>query len=333
MVRTARGSASATGLASLFAAVGVAQPNDHAHTVQEFMLSRDAVRQLQDRIGLREIYARSSGDPFYRFPSFLNGTSDEHLWRHYRRMTEVVFNANSGITSIRVRAFTAADAQAIARELLALGEQRVNEINTRVLADGVRIASLEVTRAEERVAAAQGALSEFRARELTLDPQRGAVLATELIGRLNIELAGARAQLTELRAISPTNPALASLQGRINALTAQIGQERERAASGPEGLTQQLGTFDRLNLEREFANRLLTGALQGLQAARLEAQRQQLFIERVTEPTRIDHAAYPEVLRWVLTNMMLNLVAVMIGWLLAVGAREHKRGLEVRRRA
>jgi capsular polysaccharide transport system permease protein len=248
-------------------------------------------------------------------------------------MTEVVFNANSGITSIRVRAFTPADAQAIVQELLALGEQTVNSMNTRVLADGVRIASLEVSRAEERVAAAQAALSEFRARELTLDPQRGSVLATELIGRLNGELAAARAQLAELRAISPTTPAIPSLQGRIAALTTQIGEERERAVSGPEGLTRQLGTFDRLNLEREFANRLLTGALQGLQAARLEAQRQQLFIERVTEPTRIDYAGYPQVTRWVLTNMMLNLVAVMIGWLLFVGAREHQRGLAVRRRA
>jgi capsular polysaccharide transport system permease protein len=333
VVRTARSSAPAAGLASLFAAVGIAQPNDHAHTVQEFMLSRDAVRQLQERIALREIYARAPGDPFFGFPSALNGTSDEHLWRYYRRMTEVVFNANSGITSIRVRAFTPADAQAIVQELLALGEQTVNSMNTRVLADGVRIASLEVSRAEERVAAAQAALSEFRARELTLDPQRGSVLATELIGRLNGELAAARAQLAELRAISPTTPAIPSLQGRIAALTTQIGEERERAVSGPEGLTRQLGTFDRLNLEREFANRLLTGALQGLQAARLEAQRQQLFIERVTEPTRIDYAGYPQVTRWVLTNMMLNLVAVMIGWLLFVGAREHQRGLAVRRRA
>jgi capsular polysaccharide transport system permease protein len=333
VVRTARSSSPVAGLASLFAAVGIAQPNDHAHTVQEFMLSRDAVRQLQERIALRERYALQHGDPFFGFPSILNGTSDEHLWRYYRRMTEVVFNANSGITSIRVRAFTSSDAQAIAQELLTLGEQRVNAMNTRVLADGVRIAALEVNRAERRVADAQAALSEFRARELTLDPGRGSALATELIGRLNTELAGARAQLAELRAISPTNPAIPSLQGRITALISQISQERERAASGPEGLAQQLGDFDRLNLQREFANRLLTGALQGLQAARLEAQRQQLFIERVTEPMRIDYAGYPQVTRWVFTNMMLNLVAVMIGWLLVVGAREHRRGLEVRRRA
>ncbi|MBS7813388.1 hypothetical protein [Roseococcus pinisoli] len=333
VVRSASGNSPTAGLATLLATFGIGQPHEHAYSVQEFMLSRDAVKQLDERIGFRRVYGQVTWDPYFEFPSLLNGRSAEHMWRFHRRMTEVIFNANTSITSIRVRAFTPDDARAMARELLVLGEQTVNTINQRLFADAIRLAALEVTRAEERVTTAQAALSEFRGRELTLDPSRGSIIVTELIGRLNAELAATRAQLSELLALSPSSPGLPNLRSRIAALVAQINEERERAVGGADGLTQQLGKYDRLNLDREFANQQLASAMQALQVARLEGQRQQLFIERVVEPGLPDYAAYPEVTRWVFTNMALNLIMFMIGWLMVVGAREHRRGLQVRQRA
>ncbi len=333
VVRAAAGTATTGGLARLLSSFGLGQAHDNAFTVQEFMLSRDAVQQLQQRIGLRDIYAGPRHDPHFRFPSLLNGSSDEHLWRYYRRMTEVVFNTNTGITVIRARAFAPDQARGIAEALLEMGEQMVNAINQRQYDDAVRLALQQLARAEARVAAAQAALSAFRARELTLDPSRGATMVMELIGRLNAELATVRAQLAETRSLAANSPAIAALQGRAAALAAQIAEERARAAGSEDGLTRQLGEFDRLNLEREFANRLLASALQAFQLARLEAQRQQLFLERVAQPSLPDYAAYPEVTRWVATNMALNLILAMIGWLITVGAREHRRGLQVRRRA
>jgi len=333
VVRTPARAGATGGLSSLFAAVGIAQSHDQAFTIQDFMLSRDAVRLLQERIDLRAAYTRPASDPFYGFPNWLNGHSFEHLWRHYLRMTEVVFHANTGITSLRTKAFNPEQARNIARELMAIGELAVNGINQRLFEDGVRLARLEVARAEERVTAAQAALSAFRGRELTLDPGRSSIFVMELIGRLGSELAATQAQIAEIRATARNNPALPSSMGRAEALRAQIAEERQRASGGPAGLARQLGEYDRLNLEREFANRLLVGSLQGLQAARLEAQRQQLFLEQVTEAQIADYALFPEVLRWSVTISALNAIAVMIGWLLFVGAREHKRGLQVRGRA
>ena len=332
VVRSASRPHATGGLSSLLASVGVSQTHNHAFTVQDYMLSRDAVRELEAGAGLRAAYDRPTGDPWFRFPSPLGHDTNEHLWRQYQRMTEVAFKSITGITTMQVRAFDAADAQRIAHALLAIAEETVNRINARILDDAVRVAAAEVRRSEERVAAAQAALSEFRGRELSLDPARGAVIAVELIGRLNAELALARAQLMELQASSPTSPGLASVRGRIDAMSAQIAEERRRVTAGGEGLARQLSEYDRLMLDREYANRVLVASLQSLQSARLEGQRQQLFLERVTEPNRPDYAAYPQVLRWSATLLTLNAIAVMIGWLLFAGMREHRRGLELRRR-
>lgn len=325
------------GLASLLSIVGFAQPHDHAFAVQEFMLSRDAVERLQASPGLRAIYERAGRwDVWFGFPNGLRGSSDEHLWRHWKRMAEVIFNANSGIAIIRVRAFRAEDAEALALGLLTLAEDRVNAINARVFADALRLAESEVARAEQRATEAQAALSGFRARELTLDPVRSSVLLIELLGRLNAEVATLEAQAAEMERSAPGNPALPSVRGRAEALRRQIAEERRRAAAqdasglGEASVVRQLAEYDRLNLERDFANRLLTGALQGMQAARVEARRQQLFLERVVEPRAADWPAHPQVLRWSLTIAALNAIGLMIAWLLVVGVREHRRGLELR---
>jgi capsular polysaccharide transport system permease protein len=321
------------GLSSFLALMGVSQSRDDAFIIQDFLTSRSAVSELEQTVGLRRAYSRPSFDPILSFPSWWVGSSDEHLWRYFRRMTEVIYNAHTGVTSVSVRAFDPETARSIALQLLRLGERTINQLNQRILDDAVRVAALEVTRAEERVLEAQSAIGSFRNREMTLDPGRSSVLLIEVIGRLNSELSSARAQLAEVRAQSPNSPNILSLTRRIEALAGQIVDERQRATSGGDNLAQQIGEFDRLNLQREFANRALTVALQSLQLARIEARRQQLFLERISEPSIPDYARYPQTARWIATNLTLNLIAFMIAWLVYVGAREHKRGLQVRRRA
>ena len=76
-------------------------------------------------------------------------------------------------------------------------------------------------------------------------------------------------------------------------------------------------------LEREFAERNLAATLANLEQARNEAQRKQLYLERIVQPSRPDIAVEPRRLRAVLIVGVLGLIAWGIASLLFASIREH----------
>jgi capsular polysaccharide transport system permease protein len=88
-------------------------------------------------------------------------------------------------------------------------------------------------------------------------------------------------------------------------------------------LARQLASFERLMLEREFADKQLASATASLETARLEAQRQQLFLSRIVEPNLAVYPLYPRKLTNVASIIVGLTIAYGIGWLLIVGMREH----------
>jgi capsular polysaccharide transport system permease protein len=121
----------------------------------------------------------------------------------------------------------------------------------------------------------------------------------------------------------PDNPALQVTRNRIAALERQIAAERSRRTQGDGALSQQLAAFERLMLEREFADRQLASATASLETARMEAQRQQLYLARVVEPNLAVYPLYPRKLISVGSIFLGLSVAFGIGWLLVAGMREH----------
>jgi capsular polysaccharide transport system permease protein len=84
-----------------------------------------------------------------------------------------------------------------------------------------------------------------------------------------------------------------------------------------------LTEYERLVLDRELAEKALASAFTSLEAARLEAQRQQLYLETIASPNLADYPLYPK--RVVSFGMVLAscLLAYLIAWLLVISAREH----------
>ena len=76
-------------------------------------------------------------------------------------------------------------------------------------------------------------------------------------------------------------------------------------------------------MEAEFAGKALLMANTMLENARIDAQRKQLYLERVVEPNAADMSRYPK--RWftLLSVFLTVLIGYMIVWLFTVNAREH----------
>lgn len=309
-------------LGDLLGAAGIRPSAEDGLAVRDYLQSPEAVRTLRERLDIVAMWRVPQQDLIARL--WEAEPSIEQLTRYYRRMVRVVHDGASGSTRIEVRAFRPEDAQAITERLLEQAETLANRLSVRMREDQLAVAREEVGRAEARVIAAREALTEFRQTQQAVDPAREAQMSMESVGRLEATLSATRAELQERAAfMRPDNPQMAMLRNRVEALTREIAAERARLTQGQAALPQQLAGFERLNLEREFADRQLASALASLEVARMDAQRQQLFVARIVQPQRPEYALYPE--RWFIMGSAATVLLVLygLGWLLMAGVREH----------
>jgi capsular polysaccharide transport system permease protein len=306
----------------LGAAAGFKQVPAEALTVRDYLESHDAMEALKERAGLVEIYRRPEADFLARL--WKEDLPAELMALYYQHMNAVVVDNTGGITTIRARAFRPEDARRVAEAQLRLSEEFVNKLSARAREASVNFAEGELRRAEERVIASQTAITEWRQREQAVDPTSLAQINQAGVAALEKELNTARTEVQEKSAfMRPDNPQIATLRNRIRALQARIQIERDRLTSGDEALPERISTFERLAQEREFANKQLASATASLEMARVEAQRQQLFLSRVVEPNLAEYPLYPRGTIFLLSFFAVLSMLYGVGWLLLAGVREH----------
>jgi capsular polysaccharide transport system permease protein len=310
-------------IGALIQSTGLARAVDDTAVVEDFIMSRDAVRKLEQQNDLRAVFGRPEGDFVMRFPGILRRADFEALYKRYDHFVSVETDHTSGVTTLRVKAFTSEDAQTIARALLGYGEHLVNELNERARKDALGTARHEVDRAQEQISRIQDQLTAYRVQQNMLDPKSASTGVLELIGQMRSAQATARQQLGELLRNSPNSPQIPVVQTRIDSLDKLITEERAKLSGETNSVVSILTEYERLTLDRELAEKALTSAFTSLEAARLEAQRQQLYIETIAEPNLADYPLYPK--RAISFGMVLVscLLAYGIAWLLVISAREH----------
>jgi capsular polysaccharide transport system permease protein len=107
------------------------------------------------------------------------------------------------------------------------------------------------------------------------------------------------------------------------AIERQIQTERDRVANNSDGLADKIEQYERLMLAQEFSVQTLAQAVMALELARVDARRQQLFLERVVEPGVPDEAIMPQRWRSVFTVFGFNVIFAGVLWMLVAGLSEH----------
>src|SRR5882724_5024308 len=72
-------------LGSLLQSTGFSRSQDDAYSVQDFILSRDALRELESKLDVRKAYSSKDVDPFNRFPGLDQDASFEAFYRYFRK--------------------------------------------------------------------------------------------------------------------------------------------------------------------------------------------------------------------------------------------------------
>ena len=323
VVRSAERQSKASPLGMLFGGSAFSRSQDDSYVVQEFMTSRDALRALDEKLAIGKAFASDEVDIFSRFAGLDFDDSFEALYLYYLKKIGVEHEGESSITTLTVNSFTADDAYRINQQLLEMGEALVNQLNELGQQDMLRFAAQEMSAAEKKAKSTALALSVFRNQKGVINPEAESSLHLEQVGRMQETLISTQAQLSQLKTFAKHNPQIPSLELMVENLKREIDAELSRVAGGDQSLAHKAAEYQRLVLEREFAEKQLESTLTSLEEARSEAVRQQLYLERIVQPNMPDKAMEPRRIRGVVVTLVLGVIIWGILTMFIAGVKEH----------
>ena len=144
------------------------------------------------------------------------------------------------------------------------------------------------------------------------------------INDLQTLLSRTNLQLAQLTTSTPRSPLIADLRRRADALQGQITEARTKITGTDTSLVPKIAAFDMLELRREFADKQLASAIASLEASRIQAEHQQLYLETIVQPDVADYAAYPKRIASIAITFASLLGLYIMAGLLIAGAREHR---------
>jgi capsular polysaccharide transport system permease protein len=312
-------------IGALLSGTTSASGSEDTYAVMGFIMSRDAVGRLEKEANLRSVLDRPEGDFVSKFPGLLSyGRRDfEALFKSYSRFVSIEIDGQSGIATLQVKAYRPEDAQLIARDLLAYGEQLINTLNDRARQDALATFEQQVADTQKRIEQVQAQLTAYRIKQNMLDPKSAAEGPSELMTKLIGQQTAARTQLADLQKNSPHSPQIALLQTRITSLDKQITDIRSKITGPADSVASALTEYDRLTVDLGLDEKQLASAFTSLEAARLEAQRQQIYLETITQPNLADYPIFPKrVISFAVVTVSCLLI-YSIAWLLIASVREH----------
>ena len=302
---------------------GITHTQDDAYSVHDYILSRDALHELDAKLGVRKAFTSKQVDPINRFPGLSWSDSFEKFYLYYGKHVGVEYDSASSISTLIVRAFTAQDAQRINDSLLQMSENLVNTLNERSRQDLIRYAADEVKLANDKATAAAVALFEYRSKHEVFEPDKQAAIQLESVAKIQEELIATEAQLAQVQKLSPNNPQISGLESRADTLRRAIGSEAAKVTSRNGSFSAHAPDFERLTLETVFADKQLGIALAELETARSDALHQQMYLERLVQPNLPDKAMEPRRIRSMFTVFLIGMIAWGVVSLLIAAIREH----------
>jgi capsular polysaccharide transport system permease protein len=285
-----------------------------AEIIYAFIRSQRMVERAMAALPLEAIFNVPGRDIVFRLGE---DQPIEDVTRYWNWMTDVSFDASTGIVEFEVRTFDPESAERIAAFVLDESTDLVNRLSLAARNDAVRLARGVLDEAEARLRDVRLRIRAFRDVEQQLDPTENARAALGLVSGLEGELANAEVELdAQLKLVGERSPRIPVLRQRIASLKARIAEERSRLGAGSaersthENLSRLLADYEELAVEREFAENAYVSALRSYEQAQIETRRQMRYLAAHIAPTRSVEAQYPR--RWLIALTVF--LALSVTW-------------------
>lgn len=283
----------------------------------EFIHSQDMILRVDALHDVRGMFDRyHDRDPVF---ALAPDATREQLRDYWRRMVQVSYTSGSGLIEVRVNAFDPQDAQTIGQEIFDQSLKRINDLTAIARADSIRFAHTELDAAELQLQAARQALTAYRSRNQVITPDADIRVQMGLINTLQQQLGEELIKLDLLREqAKDSDPRAVQASLRITAIRNRIADERSKLGGGTDAEGKDYASivteFERLTVDREFAEKKYTTALSNFDTAQAEARRQTRYLAAFERPTLPESAEYPR--RWLILG--LTVLFLSIGWSILV---------------
>lgn len=280
--------------------------------VSDFLKSRDCMRQLDQKIGLRRYLVHGGPDLANHLSQ---DASEDDLYRAYQSSIQVSFNVLEQIDVLRVSAFSPDDSATLSKALIGLAEDFVSQMNEKGVADKLKVGQETVSRAEQKALDARDALTTWRTSHGNIDPTATVAMLLNLSGQLEGELSNAQISLDKIRALgNKDHPMLRPAEMQVAALQKRIVAVRRRLSGEGNTEAKQLKSYEGLRNAQAFADSNLTLAQQSYQQAMVDTLRLQRYLSIIAQPVPTDRPSSPR-----LSTLLLE--ALAIGFVLMLFAR------------
>jgi capsular polysaccharide transport system permease protein len=152
-----------TGIGSLLKGSGfsgLSQADDNLASVAAFITSRDAMRELDEKLDLKKQWSRWWIDPIQRFSPLSFGKKYEYLYPYYKKHVTTELEKESNLCTLIVRGFSPEQSLKINQMLLQGAENLVNRLNERSRQNMIGYAMKDVEVAQKLVKDASDKMTE-----------------------------------------------------------------------------------------------------------------------------------------------------------------------------
>lgn len=275
----------------------------------QFIQSQEMVSRADSELDLRALWAKGNPEKDPVFAYHPPGTIED-LVDYWGRMVGVYSDSGTGLIDVEVQAFTPQDAQRINQFIYDESSSMINRLSAIAREDSTRYAREELEQTVEQVKVAREALTRFRNVTQIVDPEANIQSQMGILSSLQSQLAETLIDLDILLQTSSrdTDPRVIQARRRVDVIEARIADERrnlglgnsDAPAPGPDDKDEDafanlVGEYERLLVDREFAEQSFSAARTSYDSALAEARRQTRYLAAHVQPTMAEAAKHPQI--------------------------------------
>ncbi len=293
VIQKADGAGGGGGLGGMFSGTGLATSQDSI-SVQSYLQSRDAMLRLDQDHGFKAHFSQDWIDAIQRLEP---DASNEAAYKFYERRVNISYDPTEGIIKMEVAAADPAVSATYSNALISYAEEQVDQMTSRLRDDQMKGAQEIFGQAEAQMLAAQQEVLRLEKAANVVDIVTEVGLLSGQIQQMELEQTQDRLTLVELKSNArPNKTKVNQIEGRLAARANEIAGLRSQLTIGIDGADSIADTKAKLtiaNINLETRTMMMQQALQQMDTAQVEANRQTRYLSLGVSPTPPDEATYP----------------------------------------